>query len=212
MKYSTILVYLLLQAVASNAQDTTLPKETFKIIPHAGKNIDEVILWKIGSNSIEYVKNGNLADINTVDVLRIESLNYRIEINEHQKTVMRIYDLIIIGDADTIRGIIKKINGNTIEYVPAGRNSLPLKSISYKSYIIRNILTEEDTADQIEGQDSTENSDNISSNDPEKKIKIKKEKSKAQKTFKTCCLSSITFAVIIIGLLEYLLRDFGNWM
>ena len=204
MKYLIIMVYSLLQAVSAKAQDTTLPKETFKIYPLAGKIINKISLWKIDSNTVEYVKNGNLADINTIDVLRIESLNYRIEFDKHQKMVIRMYDLIILGDEDTVRGIIKKIYGNAITYIPAGKNNLPLKTISYLSYQLRNTVKEEQTDEQADSTDITKGFETVINdllpNDPEKKIKLKPEKSKSQKTFDACCLSSVIFAGIL-GLL-----------
>ena len=204
MKYLIILVYLLLHAVASKAQDTTLPKESFKIYPLAGKFINKVSLWKIDSNTVEYVKNGNLADINTVDVLRIESLNYRIEFDEHQKLVIRMYDLIILGEEDTVRGIIKKIYGNAITYIPAGKNNLPLKTSRYLSYQVRNAVIEKETSEPNDSRDLTKDFE-IFVNDllppeAEKKIKLKPEKTKSQKTFEACCLSSVIFAGIL-GLL-----------
>lgn len=203
MKYLIILAYILLQAVASKSQDTTLPKESFKIYPLAGKIINKVSLWKIDSNTVEYVKNGNLADINNVDVLRIESLNYRIEFDEHQKLIIRMYDLIILGEEDTVRGIIKKIYGNAITYIPAGKNNLPHKTSSYLSYKVRNTVKEEtieptDSTDIAQGFETVIN--DLLPPDPEKKIKLKPEKSKSQKTFEACCLSSVIFAGIL-GLL-----------
>lgn len=207
MKYLIIIVYLLLQGTASKAQDTTLPQESFKIYPHAGKIINKVSLWKIDSNIVEYVKDGNLADINTADVLRLESLNFRIEFNEHQKMVTRMYDLIIIGEEDTIRGIIKKIYGNAITYIPAGKNNLPLKTSSYLSYQVRNAVIEKETSEPNDSKDLTKDFE-IFVNDllppeAEKKIKLKPEKSKSQKTLEACCLSSVIFAGIL-GLLGLL--------
>lgn len=204
MKYLIILVYLLLQGTASKAQDTALPQESFKIYPLTGKNINKVNLWKIDSNTVEYVKNGNLADINTVDVQRIESLNYRIEFDEHQKMITRMYDLIILDEEDTVRGIIKKIYGNAITYIPAGKNNLPLKTSSYLSYQIRNTVKEEQTDEPADSTDLTKGFETVINDllppEPEKKIKLKPEKSKSQKTFDACCLSSVIFAGIL-GLL-----------
>lgn len=143
-------------AVFANAQDPLLPAEVTKIYLYSGKKIEKVSLWKIDSNTVEYVKGGNLSDIKTTEVLRIESLNYRIEFDSNFKMIKRTYDLIVPFGNDTVRGIIKKISNGKISYIAAGRNPLPLATITYKTYIIRNTIPNDFTA-EIDGENSLAN-------------------------------------------------------
>lgn len=197
MKYLIIMVCLLMAAFASQAQDPTLPTEVSKIYLNSGKKIEKVSLWKIDSSKVEYTKGGNLADVNTMDVLRIESLNYRIEFDDHQKMILRMYDLIIVQYGDTIRGIIKKIEGNRVTYIPANKNNFPLMTVSYQSFIKRNNEPDVDSTEVSDKQESADTSKSDIKPHQYKKVKTELEEEK---------LKSLHNKLIAVAIALFLIR------
>ena len=122
MKTLLTLTLFLLMATISKAQDFTLPKGSSNIYLQSGKTIKDVSLWRIDSVKVEYVIKGNLADIKTSDVSKIETPDFLMEFDERNQIVKIDYDLIILFPQDTIRGFIQEIDGKTISYIPAGSN------------------------------------------------------------------------------------------
>lgn len=197
MKYLIIMVCLLMAAFVSQAQDPTLPTEVSKIYLNSGKKIEKVSLWKIDSSKVEYTKGGNLADVNTMDVLRIESLNYRIEFDDHQKMILRMYDLIIVQYGDTIRGIIKKIEGNSVTYIPANKNNFPLMTGYYQSFIKRNTEPDVDSTEVSDKQESADTSKSDIKPHQYKKVKTELEEEK---------LKSLHNKLIAVAIALFLIR------
>ena len=122
MKTLLTLTLFLLMATISKAQDFTLPKGSSNIYLQSGKTIKDVSLWRIDSVKVEYVIKGNLADIKTSDVSKIETPDFLMEFDERNQIIKIDYDLIILFPQDTIRGFIQEIDGKTISYIPAGSN------------------------------------------------------------------------------------------
>lgn len=118
-----ILAICLLPSYILHAQDTTLPQGKSRIQLHSGKAIKQVRLWRIDTKMVEYVKEGNLADVQTSDVLKIETPEYLLTFDDDKKMQKRQYDLIIPYYADTIRCIIQNINRESITFIQAGSNS-----------------------------------------------------------------------------------------
>ena len=124
MKTLLTLTLFLLMATISKAQDFTLPKGSSNIYLQSGKIIKDVSLWRIDSVKVEYVIKGNLADIKTSDVSKIETPDFLMEFDERNQIIKIDYDLIILFPQDTIRGFIQEIAGRTISYIPVGSNKV----------------------------------------------------------------------------------------
>lgn len=195
MKLVYIFIALLFAINDGYAQDTSLPSEKFKIILHNGKKIEHVTLWKIDSTQVEYVKNGNLGSIVSSDVYYMESLNFRIDFDSTFQGTLIHYDLIILNNGDTVRGLITHVTKNNIQYIPAGKpNSNPILR-SYQSYIFNN---EEIAMDENEEQE-TVNSNN-KTNAKNKALPEKKKNSTRKTKFSvgSCCLGMVITPVISI--------------
>lgn len=102
------------------AQDQTLPSGSSHIYLHTGKKIKDVQLWRIDSSKVEYVLHGNLADVETTQVSKIEVSTFLIEFDEANHIVKKEYDLIILTTNDTLRGHINEVGKRTITYIPVG--------------------------------------------------------------------------------------------
>ncbi len=102
------------------AQDTTLPQGTSQIHLYSGKVIKYVKLWKIDTSKVEYVIDGNLGDLKTSDVMKIETPYYLLTFDDEHHLKKRHYDCIIPYYGDTLWGIIQNTNKETILYIPAG--------------------------------------------------------------------------------------------
>ena len=102
--FSTITMLFILVSI-SKAQDPNLPKGKSQIYLNSGKTVKNVSLWRIDSAKVEYVVNGNLADLKTTDVSKIETTNFLIEFDDENHIVKKDYDLIILNTLDTIRGL-----------------------------------------------------------------------------------------------------------
>ena len=66
-----LIIFLVLCSLNSKSQDLTLPQGKSIIYLNSGKTIKEAKIWTVDSLKIEYVKNGNLADVMTSEVLMI---------------------------------------------------------------------------------------------------------------------------------------------
>ncbi len=102
------------------AQDTTLPQGNSRIHLYSGKTIKHVKLWKIDTSKVEYVIDGNLGDVKTSDVMKIETHYYLLTFDDDHHLEKRHYDCIIPYYGDTLWGIIQKTNKETILFIPAG--------------------------------------------------------------------------------------------
>lgn len=71
IKLTYLVFFLMLISFNSEAQDIALPKGKSTIYLKSGKIIKDVKIWKTDTLKIEYVKNGNLADIKTNEVSKI---------------------------------------------------------------------------------------------------------------------------------------------
>lgn len=201
MKYIFILITLLLLGFISKAQDSSLPNEVCKIYPYTGRNIVNVKLWHIDSLKIEYVTDGNLADIKTMEVKRIESLNYRIEFDENQKMVTKMYDLIITTTGDTLRGMIKKLAGYNVTYIPAGKDNTNKVTREFKNYILNNPTSgiEKEDIKMVYQDDETPKTTAAKTTSVEGTTKPKpKENKDWHQELKTCCTVVSLFAGISI--------------
>lgn len=119
--FSTITMLLILVSI-SKAQDPNLPKGKSQIYLNSGKTVKNVLLWRIDSAKVEYVVNGNLADLKTTDVSKIETTNFLIEFDDENHIVKKDYDLIILNTHDTIRGFIQGIGDRNISYLSIGND------------------------------------------------------------------------------------------
>lgn len=119
-----VTLVFLLMATLSKTQDHTLPKGSSNIYLQSGKTIKGVSLWRIDSMNVEYVIKGNLADIRTSSVSKIETHDFLIEFDKRNQIIKIEYDLIILFPQDTIRGFIQEIAGRTISYIPVGSNKV----------------------------------------------------------------------------------------
>ncbi len=117
MKTLLITVLFILLSLCLYSQDTTLPSGGSVIHLRSGKVIKNARLWKISAVKVEYVKNGNLADVPTSDVKIIESKDCFFEFNEDMRSVKRMYDLILPYYGDTIRCVIEKTEKYQILYL-----------------------------------------------------------------------------------------------
>ena len=195
MKLVYIFIALLFAINDGYAQDTSLPKENFKIYLTKGKKIEQVTLWNIDSMQVEYVKNGNLSNIASSDVYYIESLNYRIDFDSNYRKTIKQYDLIILNNGDTVRGLITHVSKNNIIYIPIGKPNNNPVTRSYQSYIFNN---EEIAMDENEEQE-TVNSNN-KTNAKYKALPEKKKNSTRKTKFSvgSCCLGMVITPVISI--------------
>ncbi len=119
--FSTITMLFILVSI-SKAQDPNLPKGKSQIYLNSGKTVKNVSLWRIDSAKVEYVVNGNLADLKTTDVSKIETTNFLIEFDDENHIVKKDYDLIILNTLDTIRGFIQGIGDRNISYLSIGND------------------------------------------------------------------------------------------
>ncbi len=197
MKLVYIFIALLFAINDGYAQDTSLPSEKFKIILHNGKKIEHATLWKIDSTQVEYVKNGNLGGIVSSDVYYMESLNFRIDFDSTFQGTLIHYDLIILNNGDTVRGLITHVTKNNIQYIPAGKpNSNPILR-SYQSYIFNN---EEIEMEKDEERLTVTSDNNTKTKNQAEAKKETKTKSSTKTKFSvgSCCLGMVITPVISI--------------
>lgn len=131
--YSTVF-FLLLGTLLSKAQDTLLPQGKCTIYLHSEKAYKNVSLWKIDTNKVEYVKNGNLSDVLTSSVEKIETPTYYIEFDEQHKMLRKQYDVILPFHKDSIFCTIISVNDLSIVYRPLGGNrnkTIPKFNVKY---------------------------------------------------------------------------------
>ncbi len=141
MKTLISLIPFLFWISVSTAQDFTLPKSNSTIFLHSGKAIKTVTLWRIDSVNVEYVIKGNLADVKTMDVSRIETPEFLIEFDRESHILKKEYDLIILYPEDTLRGFIQEMDGETISYLPKGKDKKErVKKDDVKRYVQHNTL------------------------------------------------------------------------
>ncbi len=135
MKKNLNLAFLLLLiSLSTKAQDTSLYQGLSDISLRSGTVLKHITLWTIDSVRVEYVENGNLSEILTVDVLKIGTLDYEITFDEQNRVVKKVYDLIILYSGDTLRGFISRIvNDRFLEYYPASGKYK--RDAEYKSYV-----------------------------------------------------------------------------
>ena len=118
------------------AQDTTLPQGNCRIHLFSGKEIKHVRLWSIDTLKVEYVIDGNLGDVKTSDVMKIETHYYLLTFNDEHHLEKRHYDCIIPYYGDTLWGIIQKANTETILFIPAGsKEKETIMKSNVKSYL-----------------------------------------------------------------------------
>ncbi|MBI4930435.1 MAG: hypothetical protein HY841_06710 [Bacteroidetes bacterium] len=140
------------------AQDSTLPQGNSRIQLFSGKEIKHVRLWKIDTTKVEYVINGNLMDVKTSDVKKIETPTYLITFNEEKKILKKNYDLIVPYYGDTIRCFILKEDEWVISYLPAGSDTK--KSITksaVKTYLQWPEQKPETPAPTLKGEEAGKN-------------------------------------------------------
>lgn len=134
MKVYSTLFFLIVLGLLSKAQDTLLPKGKCTIYLHSEKVYKNVRLWKIDSNKVEYVKEGNLSDLPTSGIKKIETPAYFIEFDEYNKMLRKQYDVILPFHKDSILCTIVNINDFSIVYKPLGgkRNkAIPKYNVKY---------------------------------------------------------------------------------
>ena len=136
MKILFSIALLLLLINISKAQDTTLPQGNSRIHLYSGKMIKHVHLWNIDTAKVEYVLDGNLGDLKTSDVMKIETPYYLLTFDDEHHLEKRHYDCIIPYYGDTLWGIIQKINSETILFIPAGsKEQETIMQSTVKSYL-----------------------------------------------------------------------------
>ena len=126
-------ITLLLCTLISKAQDASMPHGKSTIFIYSGKTIKNVRLWSIDSVKVEYVLKGNLSDVSTKDVSKIETTEYQITFDEERKVIKKQYDLIFLKSGDTLSCFIQQVDYWQIIYLPAGKEVA--KSIAKSSYI-----------------------------------------------------------------------------
>ncbi|HEY4799036.1 MAG TPA: hypothetical protein VII99_08175 [Bacteroidia bacterium] len=104
----------------SKAQDATLPQGNCQIRLSSGNVIQNVHLWNINTEKVEFLKDGDKGELNISEVKQIESPYYLLTFNDEHQLVKRHFDCIIPYYGDTIWGIIEKTDQESIWYVPAG--------------------------------------------------------------------------------------------
>ncbi len=124
MKTLLTLILLLLNISFLSAQDQSLPKGNSTIYLHSGKIIKKATLWKIDSLTVEFALKGNLADVKTIEVSKIETLDFVITFNQHHQMKTKGYDTIILTSKDTLRGVIQRIDDRVISYQPVGSDKI----------------------------------------------------------------------------------------
>lgn len=124
MKTFLPLILCLLSISFLSAQDLSLPKGSSTIYLYTGKIIKSVTLWRMDSVKVEYVLKGNLADLKTLDVSKIETPDYLIEFDLEHHMTKKSYDVIILSSKDTVRGIIQRIDDGVISYRPVGSDKV----------------------------------------------------------------------------------------
>lgn len=124
MKNLLTIILFLFSASLLKAQDATLPKGSSTIYLHSGKTIKNVALWRIDSTKVEYVLNGNLADLKTMDVSKIETPDFLIEFDQKYQPMKKGYDIIVLLTKDTLRGFIERIDDGVIFYRQVGSDKV----------------------------------------------------------------------------------------
>ena len=137
---SSFLLLVILSVVVAPfdaiAQDANLPQGNSRIYLHSGKEIKRVRLWKIDDSKVEYVLDGNLGDVRTSDVKKIETPYYLITFDEGNKMLQRHYDLILPYSGDTIWCFIQKADESAISYLPVGSETQKtIVTSSVKTYL-----------------------------------------------------------------------------
>lgn len=136
MKNILTIIVFLFSASLLKAQDATLPKGNSTIYLHSGKTIRNITLWRIDSTKVEYVLSGNLADLTTMDVSKIETPEFLIEFDQQYQMKKKGYDIIVLLTKDTLRGFIQGIYDDVISYRPVGSDKVK-RAMKYevKSYV-----------------------------------------------------------------------------
>ena len=136
MKNILTIIVFLFSASLLKGQDATLPKGNSTIYLHSGKTIRNITLWRIDSTKVEYVLSGNLADLTTMDVSKIETPEFLIEFDQQYQMKKKGYDIIVLLTKDTLRGFIQGIYDDVISYRPVGSDKVK-RAMKYevKSYV-----------------------------------------------------------------------------
>ena len=151
--FLSAIAILFIATFSKAQQDTSLPQGDSRIYLYSGKTIKRVQLWKIDPSKVEFVKDGNLADILTTDVQKIETKDYVITFDDESKMIKRKFDLVVPYSGDTIRCIIQTDNGGTISFVPAGSNNrMYMMKSSLKTYVNQKDIPETAPPDILEPQ------------------------------------------------------------
>ena len=136
MKNLIFISVLLLLGLGSKAQNTEFAENSFNIFLKSGKLIKNVKLWKIDTFKVEYVSNGNLADVNTYEVLDIETPEYYLIFDSSNNYIKNFWDTIIEYNNEFLKGRIVIIDSFYITFFPYNKNKT--SKINYKSYKINN--------------------------------------------------------------------------
>ena len=123
MKTFTLTILLLLISI-SKAQDINLPQGKSNIYLRSGKTFRNVSVWRIDSTMVEYVLNGNLADLKTTDVSKIETPDFRLRFDDENRIIKSDYGVIELNSGEAIRGMIRSKEGQTIPYTTVGSNKV----------------------------------------------------------------------------------------
>lgn len=136
MKTPLMIIFFLFAVLLSKAQDLTLPKGISTIFLNSGKTVMNTTLWRIDSIKVEYVIQGNLADVNTGDISKIETPEFLIEFDQWHQMKKKGYDIIVLLTKDTLRGFIQGIYDDVISYRPVGSDKVK-RAMKYevKSYV-----------------------------------------------------------------------------
>ncbi len=153
MKNLLTIILFLFSASLLRAQDTTLPKGISTIYLHSGKTIKNVLLWRIDSAKVEYVLSGNLADLKTMDVSKIETPDFLIVFDQEYQPIKKGYDIIVLLTKDTLRGFIQRIDDGVISYRPIGSDKVK-RAMKYE---VESYVQWRDGADAITYSDADQN-------------------------------------------------------
>ncbi len=174
MKTPLMIIFFLFAVLLSKAQDLTLPKGSSTIFLNSGKTVMNTTLWRIDSIKVEYVIQGNLADVNTGDISKIETPEFLIEFDQWHQMKKKGYDIIVLISKDTLRGFIQRIEDGVISYRPVGSDKVK-RAMKYEveSYSQWKEQGTKSIADTIANRDVTEiiyqapdEEDSIAKNEP----------------------------------------------
>lgn len=101
--------------------------------------INDVKIWNIYSNKIEYEEKESLHDLLTDRIARIETDTAVLSFGEDGQLFSRPYDLIIKSNGDTVECIISQLGGNYVYYYSKGKeNRSYIPESSIKKYQVFN--------------------------------------------------------------------------